>query len=158
MSTIPEEFDSIFRYIIVAARRAEQLMMGAKPRIETKHTKPAMIAKEEVDRGLVKWHVLTPEEIEAQRQAMVEQYRAEVEAEAAAGPARPIPDVLPTEEAGPVESETIEKDAEVERLTRLLGLAGSPIVEDDAGEAAVEADEDLPAEEPDEDGEPAGES
>ena len=32
MIELPEEFDSIFRYIVVVSQRAEQLINGAKPR------------------------------------------------------------------------------------------------------------------------------
>ena len=154
MKMYPEEFDSVFRYIIVVSQRAEQLMMGAKPRIETRHTKPTMIAKEEVDKGLISWHILTPEEIEAQRHALVEQYRSEVGAETAEATAQPIPDVLPTAPAKEPElEEPGEKDEEVARLSKLLGLAGISLEGEDAaseepGEDAGLADE--PAGEPDE--------
>jgi DNA-directed RNA polymerase subunit K/omega len=92
----PEEFDSAFRYIVVVSQRAEQIINGAKPRGESRHVKPTLIARDDVDQGLVAWRILTQEELDAQRQAIVEQFRAEVGGEMAAEPARRIPDVLPT--------------------------------------------------------------
>ena len=154
MMTFPEEFDSVFRYIVVTSRRAEQLMQGAKPRIESRHTKPTLIAKDEVDHNLVSWHVLTAEEIEAERQAMVEQYRAEVGADVAGEPARPIEDVLPTAhgpEGAEVLEEKVERDDEVARLARLLGLGGAAPGEGEAADVEAEGKvEDEIVEPPDE--------
>ena len=47
MKGFPEEFDSIFRYIEVVSQRAAQLIHGARPRLETGHSKPTLQAKEE---------------------------------------------------------------------------------------------------------------
>lgn len=55
MDNLPESIDSKFRYILVAAVRAEQLTRGAKARVEVSSTKPARIAMEEIGRGLVEW-------------------------------------------------------------------------------------------------------
>ncbi len=125
MIQLPVGFDSMFRYITVVSQRAEQLITGAKPRIESRHKKSTLIAQDEVDGGLVSWRILTPEELEAQRQAMVEQFRTEVSADAVP---RQVRDVLPTggtaeapEEA--VASPEVEED-ELARLQRLLGIRG----------------------------------
>jgi DNA-directed RNA polymerase subunit omega len=48
-------FDSNYRYILVAARRARQLQSGATPLINTTSTKPCRIAEQEVQAELVKW-------------------------------------------------------------------------------------------------------
>ena len=158
MRMYPEEFDSVFRYIIVVSQRAEQLIMGAKPRMESRHTKPTMIAKDEVDSGLISWRILTPEEIEAQRHALVEQYRSEVGAETAEGQAHPIPDVLPTapaEETATQLEEPGDGDKEVARLSQLLGFAEAASeaeAEDKAGDESE--DEAEPSDEPS--GEPDG--
>lgn len=48
-------FDSNYRYILVAARRARQLQSGATPMIETKSTKPCRIAELELQADKVKW-------------------------------------------------------------------------------------------------------
>lgn len=48
-------FDSNYRYILVAARRARQLQGGAPPVIETQSRKPCRIAQDEIKAGKVKW-------------------------------------------------------------------------------------------------------
>ena len=47
--------DSKFRFVLVAARRAEQLVRGARSRVELPNQKPTRVAMEEVRRGLVDW-------------------------------------------------------------------------------------------------------
>jgi DNA-directed RNA polymerase omega subunit len=49
--------ESKFRLVHIASRRAEQLMLGARPKLETKHTKFSRIALAEVAGGLVKWQL-----------------------------------------------------------------------------------------------------
>ncbi len=164
MIQLPENFDSIFRYIEVVSQRAEQIIKGARPRSDVRAAKSTLQARDDVDAGTVEWRVLTQEELDAQRQAMVEQFRAEmesVEEEAAEG--SPTVDVLPTSggQAKVVDAESLgapeDGDDELKRLQRLLGMAGATIpdiVEEkeiaaeqassaDAGEAesAVESDD-----------------
>ena len=62
MSQLPPNVESKFRLVHIVARRAEQLVQGARPKIETKHAKVTRIALEEVDKDLVKWQ-LAPLEI-----------------------------------------------------------------------------------------------
>ncbi len=50
-----EGFDSNYRYILVAARRARQIQGGAPPVIETSSRKPCRIAQDEIKAGKVKW-------------------------------------------------------------------------------------------------------
>ncbi|MGA9527568.1 MAG: DNA-directed RNA polymerase subunit omega [Terriglobales bacterium] len=52
-----EGFDSNYRYILVAARRARQLQGGAPPAIDTISRKPCRIAQDEIKAGKVKWVV-----------------------------------------------------------------------------------------------------
>ena len=47
--------DSKFRRVLVAANRAEQLMRGARPKVEAGKRKPTRIALEEVDHKLIEW-------------------------------------------------------------------------------------------------------
>lgn len=49
------QIESKFRLVHIASRRAEQLMLGARPKVETRHSKYSRIALEEVAGGLVKW-------------------------------------------------------------------------------------------------------
>ena len=52
-----EGFDSNYRYVLVAARRARQLQNGARPVITPHSTKACRIAEEEVQAGMVKWEM-----------------------------------------------------------------------------------------------------
>jgi len=47
--------DSKFRRVLVAAHRAEQLMRGARPKVEAGKRKPTRVAMEEVEHNLVDW-------------------------------------------------------------------------------------------------------
>jgi DNA-directed RNA polymerase subunit omega len=55
MYRIPERIDSTFRYVLIAARRAEQLMRGARPKIDLVPAKPTRIALREVTEELLDW-------------------------------------------------------------------------------------------------------
>ncbi len=52
---MPERIDSEFRFILVAAERAEQLMRGAPPKIAPAAAKPTLVAMEEVLDDVVDW-------------------------------------------------------------------------------------------------------
>jgi DNA-directed RNA polymerase subunit K/omega len=53
---MPEGVDSKFRMSLLIARRAEQLMRGARPKIETdRPVKPTRLAAQEFDQNLVRW-------------------------------------------------------------------------------------------------------
>jgi len=52
-----EGFDSNYRYVLVAARRARQIQNGAQPAVEPHSRKPCRIAGEEVQAGKVKWEI-----------------------------------------------------------------------------------------------------
>lgn len=64
------EIDSKFRFVIVAAKRAKQLLRGSKPRIKSKSKNPIRVAQMEVTKGLVNYEIIelkeervrTPEE------------------------------------------------------------------------------------------------
>ncbi|MFB3917721.1 MAG: DNA-directed RNA polymerase subunit omega [Terriglobales bacterium] len=58
--TSAEGFDSKYRYILVAARRARQLQSGARPAIESASRKPCKIAQDEIKAGKVKWSLEPP--------------------------------------------------------------------------------------------------
>ncbi|HET9742488.1 MAG TPA: DNA-directed RNA polymerase subunit omega [Terriglobales bacterium] len=55
------EFDSKYRYILVAARRARQLQGGASKLVETDSSKACRIAQDELDAGKVSYIVTEPE-------------------------------------------------------------------------------------------------
>ncbi len=52
-----EGFDSNYRYVLVAARRARQLQNGARPVVEPHSRKACRIAEEEINAGKVKWEI-----------------------------------------------------------------------------------------------------
>lgn len=47
--------DSKFRRVLVAANRAEQLIRGARAKVEAGKRKPTRVAMEEIDHSLVEW-------------------------------------------------------------------------------------------------------
>lgn len=73
----PNNVDSKFRLVLVAANRAEQLMRGARPKVEAGKRKPTRVALEEVDQHLVDWGygpppAPEPEAVEAEEPAAAE--------------------------------------------------------------------------------------
>jgi DNA-directed RNA polymerase subunit omega len=58
---IPQNMDSKFRFILVAAKRARQLQAGAKPLIQTASKKVTSVAQQEVGAGLVPFENLAPQ-------------------------------------------------------------------------------------------------
>jgi DNA-directed RNA polymerase subunit omega len=55
-SVIPDDSEaSVYRFIIVAAKRARQLQNGARSFLPTTSKKPTVAAMEEVRRGLVQY-------------------------------------------------------------------------------------------------------
>ncbi len=50
--------DSKYRFIILAAKRAKQLLKGAKPKIESRSRNPIRIAQAEVRGGLVEYEII----------------------------------------------------------------------------------------------------
>jgi len=50
--------DSKFRFVILASKRAKQLLRGAKPRIKTKSKNPIRIAQSEVKAGVIDFEIL----------------------------------------------------------------------------------------------------
>lgn len=51
-------FDSKFRFVIVAAQRAKQLLKGETPKIKTRSRNPIRIAQDEVRSGAIKYEIL----------------------------------------------------------------------------------------------------
>jgi DNA-directed RNA polymerase subunit omega len=50
---IKQGFDSNYRYVLVAARRARQLQSGSQPLMPPRSAKATRVAQEELDAGLV---------------------------------------------------------------------------------------------------------
>lgn len=60
MEGLPEGIDSKFRYVLLVAKRAEQLIQGSQAKIKSRFAKPTRIAMEEIDRNVVKWQMTAP--------------------------------------------------------------------------------------------------
>ena len=61
MAQLPPNVESKFRLVHIASRRAEQLVQGARPKIESKHAKVTRVALEEVNLDLVHWQLASPD-------------------------------------------------------------------------------------------------
>ncbi len=57
MDRIPERLDSKFRYVLVSACRAEQLMHGAPPKVIPGDDKATQVALREIQQDLVDWEM-----------------------------------------------------------------------------------------------------
>jgi DNA-directed RNA polymerase omega subunit len=56
IQSMPEGVDSKFRLVLLIARRAEQLMRGARPKLETERPlKPTRLAAAEFEENQVRW-------------------------------------------------------------------------------------------------------
>lgn len=62
MDELPEGIDSKFRYVLLVAKRAEQLIEGAAPKVRSRRAKPTTTAMDEIAAGLVNWQLSPPEE------------------------------------------------------------------------------------------------
>ena len=54
MYELPEDVGCKYEFVTLVAKRAEQLQMGARPRIDSPSSKVTVIAQEEVATGLVR--------------------------------------------------------------------------------------------------------
>jgi DNA-directed RNA polymerase subunit omega len=51
--SVEQKFDSNFRYVMVAARRARQLQNGSQPLVNSRSGKPCKVAQDEIAAGKV---------------------------------------------------------------------------------------------------------
>jgi DNA-directed RNA polymerase omega subunit len=58
------DIDSKFRFVILATKRAKELLGGAKPKIKSKSKNPIRIAQNEVSQGLIDFEIIKPREEE----------------------------------------------------------------------------------------------
>ena len=66
MFRLPENLDNKYRFVMLAALRAEQLQCGAVPRVDSESLKTTVVALQEVAEGLVEtWDGTQPEATEA---------------------------------------------------------------------------------------------
>lgn len=55
MDYLPDRVDSKYRYVLLAAGRAEQLMLGARPNGDEVYSKPTQQGMTEISGDLVHW-------------------------------------------------------------------------------------------------------
>ncbi len=68
MERMPERIDSKFRFILLAAERAERMLRGAAPRLEADTRKATQVAMDEIMHDLIEWDY-GPEPEKAQEEA-----------------------------------------------------------------------------------------
>ena len=72
MNKMPDRIDSKFRFVLLAAERAEQMMIGAQAKVEMEGHKPSRVAMEEVSGDLIEWDYGPAEEAESEPESVAE--------------------------------------------------------------------------------------
>ncbi len=67
MERIPKKVDSKFRFVLLAAHRAEQMMRGAQPKVEVSTGKKTRVGMEEIMEEAVSWDYGPGEEVAEER-------------------------------------------------------------------------------------------
>ena len=75
MFKLPENLESKYRFVTLASKRAEQLQLGALPRIEDANRKVTVLAQAEVASGVIE--VWDPTVEEAETAAALEEQEVE---------------------------------------------------------------------------------
>lgn len=71
MGKLPDKIDSKFRYVLLSATRAEQLINGAPAKVELAGEKPSRVGMEEILQDKVDWAYGPPQEPEASEEEAV---------------------------------------------------------------------------------------
>jgi DNA-directed RNA polymerase subunit K/omega len=146
MPDLPEGIDSTFRYILIAAKRAEQLIGGARNRVTTRHVKPTTVALAELEASKVPWRKVSAEEYEILCQQEIAAREAEEHAPVLFPTPPPI--IPPIAEPDSEEEEAEEEEAEAQAEEDLEGPKfdeNLEVVEEPASEELLP--EELPSEE-----------
>ncbi|MCH7666556.1 MAG: DNA-directed RNA polymerase subunit omega [Acidobacteria bacterium] len=72
MLKFPDRIDSKFRFVLLSAQRAEQLVRGAQPKIEQGLAKPSRIAMKEICDDLIDWDYGPVPEVDVEEVASAE--------------------------------------------------------------------------------------
>ncbi len=59
-----KDIDSKFRFVIIASKRAKQLLSGAKPRVKSKFRNLVRIAQEEIEQDVIGFDIVRPKKEE----------------------------------------------------------------------------------------------
>jgi DNA-directed RNA polymerase omega subunit len=131
--------DSKYRFVIIASKRAKELLKGAKARIRSRSKNPIRIAQKEVEMGLVEFEILKAKKEEVadqeERVFLGEEIGVEPE-ETVAGDIGPE---IFGEEEGPVEEGEEEEEEEESEEEETESPAGS---DEDEEEKGGESEED----------------
>jgi DNA-directed RNA polymerase omega subunit len=131
--------DSKYRFVIIASKRAKELLKGAKARIRSRSKNPIRIAQKEVEMGLVEFEILKAKKEEVadqeERVFLGEEIGVEPE-ETVAGDIGPE---IFGEEEGPAEEEEEEEEEEESEKEETESPAGP---DEDEEEEGGEAEED----------------
>ena len=73
MLKFPDNIDSKFRFVLLSATRAEQIIKGARPKAEGSPEKPGLVAMNEIRQELVDWDYGPAPEVETEEQAPAEE-------------------------------------------------------------------------------------
>lgn len=60
MREIPDKIDSKFRFVLLAASRAEQILQGAAPKLDAPGLKPTRVAMREIGEDRIDWDYGSP--------------------------------------------------------------------------------------------------
>ncbi len=60
--SMAQPIDSKYRKILIAAKRSKQIQKGARPRVQMPNNKSTRVAIEEINRGLVDFELIGPED------------------------------------------------------------------------------------------------
>ena len=107
------DIDSKFRFVILAAKRAKELLRGAKPKVETKSKNPIRIAQDEVTQNVVEYEIIkTPaEEVVESEEEVFDDEELEEELEESSEESPVEEEAEKKEEEKPAEEETPEEQA-----------------------------------------------
>lgn len=98
------KIDSKFRFVILASKRAKQLLKGAKPKVKSKSRNPIRLAQQEIREGAVDFEILQSKKgdsIEPEEQVLAVDDGADDLDDAGGGV---------TDEDEPTEVEEVERD------------------------------------------------
>jgi len=73
MFKLPDNLENKYRFVTLAAKRAEQLQVGALPRVPEGERKATVVAQEEVAAGLVDLWIPQDEELDPELAAEQEE-------------------------------------------------------------------------------------
>lgn len=135
-----DKIDSKYRFVIIASKRAKELLKGAKPRAKSKSKNLVRVAQQEVEMGLVDFEILKSKAEEAsdqeERVFLGEEIAAGTEDEGTAEEA----EIFGEDVESNVEAKEEEAEEEEEEKTDASGEVVEMEEDEDEGEEDEEED------------------